>query len=60
MELVKQVCDHVSIIDTGRIAAAGTTGQVRGGRTLRQAFIDLVGSRAAGGEGLPWLGSLFS
>src|SRR6266581_7978092 len=57
MELVEQVCDHVSIIDKGKIVATGTTEQVRGGKTLQQAFIDLVGSRADGGEGLSWLGS---
>jgi len=57
MELVERVCDHVSIIDKGRIVATGTTEQVRGGKTLQQAFIDLVGSRADGGEGLSWLGS---
>jgi ABC-2 type transport system ATP-binding protein len=57
MELVEQVCDHVSIIDQGHIVAAGTTDQVRGGKTLQQAFIDLVGSRASGEEGLTWLGS---
>ena len=57
MELVEQVCDHVTIIDKGRIVATGTTEQVRGGKTLQQAFIDLVGSRADGGEGLSWLGS---
>ena len=57
MELVEQVCNHVSIIDKGRIVATGTTEQVRGGKTLQQAFIDLVGSRADGGEGLSWLGS---
>ena len=57
MELVEQVCDHVSIIDKGRIVASGTTEWVRGGKTLHQAFIDLVGSRANDGEGLSWLGS---
>jgi ABC-2 type transport system ATP-binding protein len=57
MELVEQVCDHVSIIDQGRIVATGTTGEVRGGKTLQQAFIDLVGARAGDGEGLSWLGS---
>jgi ABC-2 type transport system ATP-binding protein len=56
MELVEQVCDHVSIIDKGRIVATGTTDQVRSGKTLQQAFVDLVGSRA-GEEGLSWLGS---
>jgi ABC-2 type transport system ATP-binding protein len=47
----------VSIIDQGHIVATGTTDEVRGGRTLQQAFIDLVGSRASGEEGLTWLGS---
>ena len=57
MELVEQVCDHVSIISQGRIVASGTTDQVRGGKTLQQAFVDLVGPRATGEEGLSWLGS---
>jgi ABC-2 type transport system ATP-binding protein len=56
MELVEQVCDHVSIIHNGRIVASGTTQEVRGAKTLQQAFIDLVGSRHSG-EGLSWLGS---
>ena len=57
MELVEQICDHVSIIDKGRIVATGTTDEVRGGKTLQRAFIDLVGARANGEEGLTWLGS---
>ena len=57
MELVEQVCDHVAIINKGRIVATGTTDEVRGGKTLQQAFIDLVGARAGGEEGLSWLGS---
>jgi ABC-2 type transport system ATP-binding protein len=57
MELVEQVCDHVSIIDQGTIVATGPTDQVRGGQTLQQAFIDLVGPRAHDEEGLSWLGS---
>jgi ABC-2 type transport system ATP-binding protein len=57
MELVEQVCDHVSIINKGRIVATGTTDEVRGGKTLQQAFIDLVGARGNDGEGLSWLGS---
>ncbi|HUL27203.1 MAG TPA: ABC transporter ATP-binding protein [Streptosporangiaceae bacterium] len=56
MELVEEVCDHVSIISQGRIVATGTTEQVRGGKTLQRAFIDLVGSKASE-EGLSWLGS---
>jgi len=57
MELVEQVCDHVSIIDNGRIVVTGTTDEVRAGKTLQQAFIDLVGARGNDGEGLSWLGS---
>jgi ABC-2 type transport system ATP-binding protein len=57
MELVEQVCDHVSVINKGRILATGTTDEVRGGKTLQQAFIDLVGTRATDEEGLTWLGS---
>jgi len=57
MELVEQVCDHVSVIDEGKIVATGTTEQVRGGKTLQQAFIDLVGPRSGDEEGLSWLGS---
>jgi ABC-2 type transport system ATP-binding protein len=56
MELVEQVCDHVSIINQGRIVVSGTTDEVRGGKTLQQAFIDLVGGRGSEG-GLSWLGS---
>jgi ABC-2 type transport system ATP-binding protein len=57
MELVEQVCDHVAVIDKGRIVANGTIAEVRGAKTLQQAFIDLVGAHAASGEGLKWLGS---
>jgi ABC-2 type transport system ATP-binding protein len=57
MELVEQVCDHVSIIDKGTIVATGTTQQVRGGKTLQQALIDLVGPRTSDAEELSWLGS---
>jgi ABC-2 type transport system ATP-binding protein len=57
MELVEQICDHVSIIDKGQIVATGTTDEVRGGKTLQQAFVDLVGPRSKDEEGLSWLGS---
>ncbi len=57
MELVEQICDHVSIINKGTIVATGTTQEVRDGKTLQQAFINLVGPRARDEEGLSWLGS---
>ncbi len=57
MELVEQICDHVSVIDKGKILATGTTDDVRGDKSLQQAFIDLVGRRPTDEEGLSWLGS---
>src|SRR5580658_3729009 len=57
MELVEQVCDHVSVINHGQIVATGTTDEVRNGKTLQQAFIDLVGARGNDKEVLSWLGS---
>src|SRR5437764_13085858 len=57
MELVEQVCDHVSIIDNGQIVASGPIQQVQHGKTLQQAFMDLVGVRAGAEDGLSWLGS---
>jgi ABC-2 type transport system ATP-binding protein len=57
MELVEQTCDHVSIIDKGKIVVTGTIEAVRGGKTLQQAFIELVGPRARDEEVLSWLGS---
>ena len=57
IELVEQICGHVTIIYKARIVATGTTEQVRNGKTLRQAFIDLVGSRATDEEVRSWLDS---
>jgi len=57
MELVEQVCDHVSIIDKGLIVASGPIQQVQHGKTLQQAFIDLIGVRAGDEDRLSWLGS---
>ena len=57
MELVEQVCDHVSIIARAGSWRPAPSQQVRGGKTLQQAFIDLVGARASDEEGLSWLGS---
>jgi ABC-2 type transport system ATP-binding protein len=57
MELVEEVCDHVSVIDKGKIVITGTIDEVRGGKSLQRAFIDLVGPRAKDEEVLSWLGS---
>lgn len=58
MDLVQRLCDHVAIMNDGRLLAAGTTGEVRGGLSLEERFISLVGGRHEGGEGLSWLQSL--
>jgi ABC-2 type transport system ATP-binding protein len=57
MDLVERLCDWVSVMDRGQIVAQGPIDSVRGeGRTLNQAFLELVGAHGTG-EGLSWLGS---
>jgi ABC-2 type transport system ATP-binding protein len=55
MALVEQLCDHVAVIDKGRVAAAGPIGEVRGGSTLEDRFVGLVGSASTGVKELSWL-----
>jgi ABC-2 type transport system ATP-binding protein len=55
MALVEQLCDHVAVIDKGRVAASGPLDEVRGGRTLEEAFVGLVGSADGGTKELAWL-----
>ncbi|MGD9894345.1 MAG: ABC transporter ATP-binding protein [Dehalococcoidia bacterium] len=57
MALVEQLCDHVAVIDRGRVVAAGTLEDVREGGTLEAAFVELVGAPTGGMEGLSWLSS---
>lgn len=57
MALVEQLCDHVAVVSGGRVAAAGPLAEVRGAGSLEDAFVDLVGARTAGREGLAWLTS---
>ena len=55
MEVVERLCSHVAILDRGVIRAEGTLDQVRGGRTLEETFVEVVGGRTATGEELSWL-----
>ncbi|RJL30517.1 ABC transporter ATP-binding protein [Bailinhaonella thermotolerans] len=57
MALVEQLCDTVAVMAGGVVAAEGPLDEVRGGRTLEEAFVELVGADVSGGEGLSWLGS---
>ncbi len=54
MDLVQRMCDHVAVIAAGRVLAAGTTDEVRGGETLQERFVSLVGGRHQT-EGPQWL-----
>ncbi|HEY8452624.1 MAG: ABC transporter ATP-binding protein [Micromonosporaceae bacterium] len=55
MEVVERLCSHVAILDRGVIRAVGTLDEVRGGRTLEERFVEIVGGRTATGEELSWL-----
>jgi len=54
MDLVERTCDHVAIIANGRVLADGPLDAVRGGGTLEDRFLDLVGGRRAS-RGPEWL-----
>lgn len=54
MDLVQRMCDHVAVIASGRILAAGTLDAVRAGESLEDRFVQLVGGRNHT-EGLEWL-----
>ena len=54
MDLVQRLCDHVAIINAGRVVVAGTTEQVAAGADLEQRFTELVGGQVRT-EGLSWL-----
>lgn len=55
MAVVERLCTHVAILDDGVIKADGTLEQVRGGRSLEDTFVEVVGGRTATGEELSWL-----
>jgi ABC-2 type transport system ATP-binding protein len=57
MELVESLCDRVAVVSAGRVVAAGTLDEVRGGRSLEDAFFGLVGGQELATGGLGWLGS---
>ena len=55
MDTVQRVCDRVAVMHTGRLVATGTVDEVRGGRSLEDAFVDLVGAGVDRSSGLAWL-----
>lgn len=54
MDLVQRMCDHVAVVAAGQVLAAGTIDAVRGGQSLQDRFIELVGGRH-NSEGPQWL-----
>jgi ABC-2 type transport system ATP-binding protein len=55
MDLVERLCDHVGVIHRGRVVAVGSTADLRGGRRLEDAFVDVVGERTVDDGALAWL-----
>jgi ABC-2 type transport system ATP-binding protein len=56
MDIVERVCDHVGVIHTGRMVASGPIDELRAGRRLEDAFIDVVGASDTADDALGWLG----
>ncbi len=56
MDIVERVCDHIGVIDRGRIVASGAIDELRDGRRLEDAFIDVVGATDMDAGALDWLG----
>jgi ABC-2 type transport system ATP-binding protein len=57
MALVEQLCDHVAVIDAGRVVAAGTLAEVQAGGSLENRFVELVGAAGAIRKAPSWLAS---
>ncbi|MGY4845260.1 ABC transporter ATP-binding protein [Kocuria sp. MNB10] len=55
MDLVQRMCDHVAVMDQGRVLAQGTMNEVCAGMSLEDRFVSLVGGRTEAGKGLQWL-----
>ncbi len=56
MDLVERLCDHIGVIDRGRVVAVGRTDDLRNGRRLEDVFIDVVGASEVDDHSLAWLG----
>lgn len=56
MDLVERLCDYVAVIHEGGVVASGPTDELRDGRRLEEAFIDVVGASDVDHEALAWLG----
>lgn len=57
MDVLQRLCDRLVVIGAGRVLAEGTVAEVSGGRTLQDAFVELVGGRDLEEGELSWLSS---
>ncbi|MGW1991401.1 ABC transporter ATP-binding protein [Embleya sp. NPDC001921] len=57
MALVEELCDTVAVMAKGDVVAAGPLNEVKGRRTLEDAFVGLVGGEPSQEEPLTWLAS---
>ncbi|AEV89165.1 ABC transporter ATP-binding protein [Actinoplanes sp. SE50] len=55
LEVVERLCSHVAIMSDGVLRMHGTMASVRGGRSLSDVFVQVVGGRVATGSELAWL-----
>lgn len=55
MSLVEGLCDHVAIIDHGKVMLAGHVDDIRQGKTLTEVFVETVGGEALAADSLQWL-----
>lgn len=55
METVERLCDRVAVMHLGVLVDNGTVAEVRRGRRLEDAFVELVGAARSGADGLAWL-----
>jgi ABC-2 type transport system ATP-binding protein len=54
LEVVERLCDHIAIINAGKIVAEGSTEELRGSGSLEDAFVRALGVESQR-ESLQWL-----
>jgi ABC-2 type transport system ATP-binding protein len=59
LEIVERLCDHIGVIQRGRLVAQGPMAELRAGvgvgKTLEEIFLDLVGAERAAAPAMDWL-----
>jgi ABC-2 type transport system ATP-binding protein len=59
LEIVERLCDHIGVIQRGRLVAQGPMAELRqgvdGARSLEEFFLDLVGAERSETPTLAWL-----